>query len=230
MRFVVIRHGQSENNLLYEQTGDSVGRHHDPALTELGHTQAARLAQTVADGALPWDITQIHTSLMTRAVQTAAPLADALDLPLHGHVDAYEIGGPFVEDDEGVRTHHRGATAEELQLVSERLVLPTTVEADGWFPGPYEDGDDLAAVRARRLVAGLREEYADDEVIALVTHGAFFQQLFRALLEIDAMTGWIIKHNTAVTLFEEIEVSRGTAVLAQKIDWMPHLSDDLVSI
>lgn len=229
MRFVVIRHGQSANNLLYEQTGGSVGRHHDPGLTDLGHTQAARLAQVAADGVLPWRITQIHTSLMTRAVQTAAPVADALDLPLHGHLDAYEIGGPFVEDDDGVRTAHPGAAADALQAVSDRLLLPATIEADGWFPGPFEDGEHLAATRAQRLVAGLREQHDDQDVIALVTHGAFFQHLFRAFLEIETMTGWVVKHNTALSLFADEPHTGGATVTAHRIDWMPHLSDDLIS-
>ena len=203
VRFVVIRHGQSSNNLLYTQTGGSAGRHHDAPLTDLGHTQAARLAEAAAEGALPWPITQIHTSLMTRAVQTAAPLAGALDLPLHGHLDAFEVGGPFTEDDDGVRTAHSGATAAELRALSARLELPATVTADGWFPGPFEDGAHLYASRAHRLVEGLREQCSEADVVAVVTHGAFFQLLFRALLGIEAMTGWVVKHNTAVSLFED---------------------------
>lgn len=53
MRFVVIRHGQSSNNLLYEQTGGSDGRHHDAPLTELGHLQATRLAAAARADVLP---------------------------------------------------------------------------------------------------------------------------------------------------------------------------------
>src|SRR5690606_40795783 len=113
---------------LWAQTGTSAGRHHDPELTELGHTQAKRLAEAVADGVLPWRITHVHTSLMTRAVQTATPLADVLDLPLLGHMEAHEIGGVFIEDDEGVRTPHPGAAAEQLMAASTRLVLPPRPE------------------------------------------------------------------------------------------------------
>ena len=81
MRLVLIRHGQSGNNVIWEQTGSSVGRHPDTPLTDRGHDQARRLAAAIADGALPWRIDAIYTSLMTRAVQTAAPIANALDLP-----------------------------------------------------------------------------------------------------------------------------------------------------
>lgn len=227
MRFVLIRHGQSVNNLLYAQTGDSIGRHHDPALTPLGHRQAQLLGDALAGGVLPWRITQLHSSLMTRAVQTAAPLADALDLPLIGHPDAYETGGPFIEEVVGVRIAHRGATAADLGALSGRLVLPSSAGADGWFPGPYEDGADLIMDRARRVVADLRSRHTDDDVVAVVMHGAFFQYLFRALLGIDSMTGWIVKHNTAMTLIAD-EPVHGTAT-ADRIDWTPHLPDDLLT-
>lgn len=230
MRFVLIRHGQSANNLLWEQTGDSVGRHHDPELTELGHRQAARLAETAAEGALPWAITQLHTSLMTRAVQTAAPLADALDLPLQGHVDAHETGGVFIEDDGGVRTAHRGATSAALLAASNRLVLPEGLDPEGWFTGPVDADDAWNDERARQVVVGLRERHEDDDVVALVTHGAFFQHLFRALLGISSMTGWVVKHNTALSLFADSELTDGATVSAHQIDWMPHLPPELVSI
>ena len=45
MQFYFIRHGQSENNALWERTGSSEGRSEDPELTALGHRQAKRLAQ-----------------------------------------------------------------------------------------------------------------------------------------------------------------------------------------
>ncbi len=224
MRFVIIRHGQSTNNLLWEETGESVGRHHDSPLTDLGRTQAERLAAFVADGGLPWSITQIHASLMSRAIQTAAPLADALDLPLHGHVDAHELGGTFIEADDGVRTLHPGAPATELRGLTTRLVLPPSATDDGWFAGPVDDGDTVAAERARRLVAGLREQHSDDDVVAVVTHGAFFQHLFRALLGIGEMTGWVRKNNTAISLFADYPDPAVPHVSAHAINWLPHLT------
>lgn len=229
MRFVVIRHAQSANNLLYAETGDTVGRHHDPELTDLGHVQSARLAQAVAEGVLPWEITHLHTSLMTRAVQTAAPLADALDLPLLGHLDAYETAGVFIEDEEGVRTSHPGATAEALLGLTPRLVMPDGANPDGWYTQPYAFDHEANAQRALGLVTGLRDRHDGDDVVALLTHGAFFQHLFCALLGISTMSGWVVKHNTAISLFSDEPESQTPSVTAHALDWMPHLSADLVS-
>ncbi|TDE89217.1 histidine phosphatase family protein [Occultella glacieicola] len=229
MRFVVIRHGQSANNLLESQTGASIGRHHDPELTDLGHTQAALLAQAVAAGVLPWQLTHIHTSLMTRAVQTAAPLADAVDLPLLGHLDAYETAGVFIDGEDGMPRTHPGATADALQAVSSRLVLPAGAGPNGWYVKPYEHDHQARAERARILIEGLREQHQATDVVALLTHGAFFQHLFRSFLGITAMTGWVTKHNTAISLFADEPLTDLTTMTARAIDWMPHLSEDLVS-
>lgn len=230
MRFVLIRHGQSANNLLYERTGSSVGRHHDPELTALGQTQADRLARWLGSGGLPWTITGLYCSLMVRAVQTAAPVAAALDLPLQAHFEAFETGGLFVEDETGLRSPHPGAPVSRLRAVSPHLVVPELASEDGWYFAATELTHDAAAQRARRLIADLRDRHDDQDVVAVIMHGAFFQHVFRALLGIEQMTGWIINRNTSLTLIEDDATSQGSTSVAHRIDWLPHLSDDLLTI
>lgn len=229
MRFVIIRHAQSTNNLLFEQTGASVGRDHDAPLTDLGHQQAALLADAVGAGVLPWQITHLYSSLMLRAVQTAAPLAERLALPHRCLSDAYEIGGPFVEAEDGTRSPHPGAPAHQLHAASSRLVLPESATDGGWFTGSYEDEYDVVAERARRVIEAIRASHGEDDTVALVTHGAFFQHLFRALLQIDTMSGWVLKHNTAISLFLDERWGERERVTAYRLDWMPHLTEDLIT-
>ncbi len=113
MRFVVIRHGQSTNNLLWETTGSELGRHPDTPLTETGHRQAELLAERLS-AVLPWRVDAIYCSLMTRAVQTAAPIAAALGLPLIGRTDMFEVGGLFDLDlANGDRFPYPGASADD---------------------------------------------------------------------------------------------------------------------
>lgn len=161
---------------------------------------------------------------------TAAPLADALDLPLLGHPDAYETAGVFAEDEDGTPVPHPGATSTELQALSERLVLPDGAGPDGWYARPYEGDHEVRAARARALVDGLRDRHDDADVVLVLTHGAFFQHLFRALLGIGEMTGWIVQHNTAISLFEDEHRTGARTVTARTLDWMPHLPDEYVSI
>ncbi|WP_428483921.1 histidine phosphatase family protein [Rhodopila sp.] len=74
---ILLRHGQSEFNLLFGETRRDPGLV-DPCLTELGHAQARDAAGALADEG----IERIIVSPYTRALQTAAPVARALGVPV----------------------------------------------------------------------------------------------------------------------------------------------------
>jgi broad specificity phosphatase PhoE len=74
---ILLRHGQSEFNLHYTATRIDPGIE-DPRLTPLGHQQAEHAAATLAGET----IERIIASPYTRALQTAAPLAKRLGLPV----------------------------------------------------------------------------------------------------------------------------------------------------
>lgn len=207
MELLLIRHGQSHNNAVYAAQGNSRGRLPDPGLTELGHAQADQLAQALAAGDIPVRPTVLYASLMTRAIQTARPIADALDLPVHGRADAFEVSGPldWDGDDRRAKRHHPGSPASVLRALTPRLVLPTQATESGWWSGPVEQPEDASA-RAGRLTAYLLGRHAGtDDVVALVSHEWFSQFLFRELLGIAQMTGWIDFTNTGVTRFVDVE-------------------------
>ncbi len=231
MRVILIRHGESQNNRIFAETGGEAGRSPDPGLTDLGHAQAVALAGAV--DLLPWRPTHVYSSLMLRALQTAAPLADALNLPLLARTDIHEGGGPNDRDADGAWVTHPGSPRDVLAAVSPRVVLPPEAGPDGWYPGPLEEPDGLGP-RAAQAVASLLEEHSDDDVIAVVTHGWFSQHLVRTFLGIPSMTGWIEIKNTGLTLlhndsvtFEDGEVALW---IAERINWLPHLRDDQISV
>jgi len=74
---ILLRHGQSEFNLHFTATKRDPGIE-DPCLTPLGHEQAGQAAAALADE----PIVRIVASPYTRALQTAAPLARRLGLPV----------------------------------------------------------------------------------------------------------------------------------------------------
>jgi broad specificity phosphatase PhoE len=74
---ILIRHGQSEFNLHFSATRIDPGIP-DPKLTPLGEAQAEAAAETLAGAG----ITRIIASPYTRAMQTAAPFARRLGLPV----------------------------------------------------------------------------------------------------------------------------------------------------
>ncbi len=74
---ILLRHGQSEFNLHFGQSRQDPGIE-DPKLTPLGHAQAEQAAEALAGEGL----TRILVSPYTRALQTAAPIAERLGLAI----------------------------------------------------------------------------------------------------------------------------------------------------
>jgi len=74
---ILMRHGQSEFNRHFAATRRDPGIP-DPLLTEEGKAQAMQAAEALADAG----IKRIVVSPYTRALQTAAPIARALGMPV----------------------------------------------------------------------------------------------------------------------------------------------------
>jgi broad specificity phosphatase PhoE len=74
---ILLRHGQSEFNLAFTATRRDPGIV-DAKLTPLGHEQAAHAAEALAGEG----IRRIIASPYTRALQTAAPIAKRLGIPV----------------------------------------------------------------------------------------------------------------------------------------------------
>ncbi|MBR0671036.1 histidine phosphatase family protein [Neoroseomonas soli] len=96
---ILLRHGQSEFNLLFTQTRRDPGIK-DPVLTPLGHNQAEVAAEALARE----DIRRIVVSPYRRAIQTALPAARRLGLPLtvtpvvrERYAFVCDIGSPATE-------------------------------------------------------------------------------------------------------------------------------------
>jgi glucosyl-3-phosphoglycerate phosphatase len=96
---ILLRHGQSEFNKLFSETRRDPGIP-DPRLTELGHEQADMAAEAMAGQG----IRRILASPYTRALQTAAPIAKRLGLPVlvqplvrERYAFACDIGSPATE-------------------------------------------------------------------------------------------------------------------------------------
>lgn len=177
MKLLIIRHGQSANNKLQEMSGGDAHRSPDPGLTELGWEQARALGSWMKQTGTRPD--RVFTSMMRRTIQTAAPLADELDLTLEARTDLHECGGPYL----GVyldRQPAPGSTRSELQAITDRVVLPEQSTEDGWWPGPVESASD-SLHRALRVADWVRGLEAD--MVALVIHGAFGSMLISALTQ-----------------------------------------------
>lgn len=225
MKLYLIRHAESENNARWKKTGARKGYVSDPLLTEKGHRQAVLLAKHLAKrreiNGVPerdpfnrcgYQITHVYTSLMQRAIQTAAYITEALKLPLQGRTELCERGGLVQEEPEqeepiGIPGPGRSFFAATYP----NLKIPESVRESGWWNRPYESPDE-AMLRARRVLADLQDRHGnnEDDNVAFVSHGGFINKLLKELIgatKPDYYKGllygtWFGASNTSITKIE----------------------------
>ena len=236
MQLYIIRHAQSYNNALTDWTE----RVSDPPLTELGERQADVLAAYLASppaeaeqagAGAPYvnrtgfRFTRLFTSAMRRALQTAAPIGQAIGLQPEVWVDIHETGGVFLDYHEGrgLPGLKRAEMAEQFPTIR----LSAEVTADGWWNRERETEEEWLA-RAARVAAVLRERYAaTDERIGLVSHGGFAAMLLYALFGHAMPPAVIFPHlNTAIT---RLDFDRNGMIVMQYFNRVEHLPTALLS-
>lgn len=237
MELYLIRHAQSENNLAYSQ--NSSARVADPALTPLGERQASLLASYLAERPDPlqrdgrtnysnqfgFHFTHLICSPMRRALQTAQPLAHALQLPVEVWIDIHETGGIYLDTDTG-RAGQPGMTHEEMLATVPGAQLPPEVSATGWWTGDWEDRE-MRPARAFRVAARLWSLVDGDARVVMVTHGGFSDLLLKVLfrLAVELPTDYF-HYNTGIS---RIELGADGRVRVLYLNRLPHLPPELVS-
>ena len=167
-RFVLLRHGETALSIQRRYSGRG-----DPELTARGHDQAEavalRLAGPQAGGLAPRGVAAVLSSPLRRARQTAAAVADALNVPL-------EVREALTETDFG---GWEGLTfAEAAQRDPE---LHARWLGDEHVPPP--GGESFATVGARLAAeqAAIVATYPGDTVV-VVSHVTPIKLLLRAAL------------------------------------------------
>ncbi|HSQ26244.1 MAG TPA: histidine phosphatase family protein [Anaerolineales bacterium] len=223
MQLYFIRHAQSQNNALYDQTGSSNGRHSDPEITAAGWKQAQILADfltTTGTGApsnvfdphnrMGFQFTHLYCSLMVRSIQTGRVMSKALNLPLVALADLHEGGGIFHKDEtSGELSGLPGYDEAYFQQHYPELVLPTNMNKNGWWNRPFEDYAQRSERAARVLKLLLSLHASSEDRIALISHGGFYNYFLGEILGIssnanserepDAPEVWLTMNNVAIT-------------------------------
>ena len=166
MKLLLIRHGESEADLLDVHEGRA-----DFSLTERGHRQARAMAEYVAAN---YRIDRIYASTLTRAMQTAQHLSDATGIPILPEPDLMEFNNGLLAG-----LPHKEA-AEKYPRVPD---LPPDKSVYGQ--------ESLVEFRGRaeKMLTKIFSEAADDETVAVVTHGGTINQLYHAFLKLPVKDG-----------------------------------------
>ena len=149
-KLYLIRHAQSENNAIWDGSGDDQpGRVPDPEITATGHLQSEALAAHLAHpSAEPrqhpyqsapdaqFGLTQIYCSLMTRSILTADYIANACELELQALPDVFEKHGIYDVDAHGNLLGLPGQDRDYFTGRFPQLGLPAEFNDEGWWNRP----------------------------------------------------------------------------------------------
>lgn len=232
MELYFIRHGQSVNNANWDNP--KYQESPDPALTEIGYEQARLLAEFLkkhqaltnhkewnVQNRYGFGLTHVYTSLMERAAFTAAPIAQALEIPLIAWKEIHEEGGIFSREDKSNVTGLGGRPRSFFMENFRTLTLPDDIDETGWWNRPFE-AEEERQPRADQVFAELLARHRDQEGrpehrVALVSHGGFFMRLLSAVLNLPwrqaalGFKSWFVLNNCAISRFdirgEEINIA-----------------------
>jgi 2,3-bisphosphoglycerate-dependent phosphoglycerate mutase len=220
MELYFIRHGQSQNNANWRNP--EYRENPDPALTEVGVEQARYVAQYLSEmqsitkprdwnvhNRFGFGLTHLYTSLMERAVNTAAPTARALDIPFAAWQEIHESGGIFGREGELKHMGLPGRSREYFEQNFPELILPDHLDGTGWWNRPFETEEECH-VRAEKFLADLITRHADrdgqpEHRVAIVSHGGFFVHLMFAILDTPwrkaalGLKSWFILNNCSIS-------------------------------
>jgi broad specificity phosphatase PhoE len=190
MHALAIRHAESRTN-----AGESTDP--DAGLTEHGRQQARRLSQRLAGMAAnepsgsPRRFTAVYSSPYRRAIETAEPIAAALDLPIRLRPELCEFHFQSTLD----LTNFRLPDCKVLEASFPRVRRDPDYNGDWTWPPLNESLPDLIA-RQKRLVAHLWSRWTDPSgtgvspvggkavppVVILIGHGAPIARFVEAWL------------------------------------------------
>ena len=190
MELILIRHGRPER---IDHDPDGA----DPALTDLGHAQAARMAEFLA----PETIDALYVSPQLRAQETAAPLAETL-----GFTPTIVDG--IAEFDLGHTSYVPGE--ESGPLTDTQLQSLITQLTSDHFVGRVLDS-----------VNSIIEDHPSER-IAAVCHGGVISTVLADVLGVDGMN-YFDSHYTSVTRIKASKSGNRSMVSFNECHWLRDL-------
>jgi 2,3-bisphosphoglycerate-dependent phosphoglycerate mutase len=172
LKLVIIRHAQSTGNVDRRMQGQS-----DYPLTDLGRTQAQKLAQHLRD-APP---TVIYTSPLQRTIHTTEILRAEILRQGLPTAPPIQLTPELAEYQNGI---FQGLTWAEAQAQYPQLCDQLETSMD-WIPVPGAETLRQARDRVERLVDYLLLRHRNGDRLWLVSHGWIMQQLIAELLGSD---------------------------------------------
>ncbi|KAA0547161.1 histidine phosphatase family protein [Bacillus sp. BGMRC 2118] len=183
MQILLIRHGQSEADLLNVHEGSA-----DYPLTQEGTYQAIRMADRVLKEFPP---EYIWASTQKRATKTAQILADKIGCPIE-----------FVKD---LREHDNGHLAGKSK---KEVPFPWGIQPHEKFGEIGESAMEFR-LRGEQILSVIREKSKSHQRIAIVSHGGMISRLIESFLGLPSYYDILFKtDDTGIHLLEYTDKGR----------------------
>lgn len=248
MQLYLIRHAQSENNVIMDDHirgyPDADGlklyeaqRFADAPLSSRGRRQAKKLGAFLAAAYLSedretypdrfrfddFDFTHFFVSPMVRTLDTAKPFAEQVNIQPVVWEALHEQGGVWNKDrTTGKRIGFPGITPEFIRTNYPGFTVSETMNGNGWWSRPYEEPEDCFK-RSGDVLAQLIQEHGNtDHRIALVTHSYFINCIFYQLFSLSTINRefLFVLNNTSISRIDFIR-QRRVLVYHNRSDFLP---------
>jgi 2,3-bisphosphoglycerate-dependent phosphoglycerate mutase len=192
----LVRHAESHNNARPESQRVS-----DPALTELGLHQAAklgdRLSREVRESEQP---SVILCSPFLRTLQTIQPTAQRVTSQPTVRTNLFEAGGCYEGHMPGDRQASPGLSRAAMETQFPGFILPPDVDHNGWYTLDGFEDCAAASARAKQLTTQLIDEfYGTHATVHCMIHGDLIRLLLSHFCTGNATLSDTNVSNTSVT-------------------------------
>ena len=203
LRLILIRHGESENNVHNEIGPDHYQKHRqaDPPLTANGRQQALETAEYLKDcgNALLRGIDEIYVSPFLRTLQTCQPIAEALEISPKVWKEIHEVGGASNNG-----TGIPGMTKTQiLKGFPDYLVDDVDVSEEGWYGGSTKETRTEGKARIKSVYDHLKQLATQrDRTVVLVVHGLFIDFLLQVAFAVEGTDRRFHCWNTCISVLD----------------------------
>ena len=190
MRIILVRHGETDANKEGRFQGAS-----DAPLNQTGLSQAYALGRRLSSKQLD----AVYSSPQTRAMQTATPLAEAMNLPIQTVEDLRELDIGELDGLYGADLRERYPhVLEQWRINVGALTMP--------------GGESIVGLQERtwNAILHIRDEHSEG-TIAVISHNFAIQSILLKALGMDLRNFQRIRQDLAA--ITELEFSNGSPVL-----------------
>jgi len=161
MKLLIIRHGESEADLLNVHEGRA-----DFDLTERGHRQAKTLADRIAS---EYEFTKIYCSTLKRAYQTALHISEKTGITLIPEDNLMEFNNGLIAGLE------RDIAANKYPKIPNLPIHKSVYNQESVLDFRF---------RADYILSKIISENSADSTVLIVTHGGMINQLYHSFLRL----------------------------------------------